>query len=379
MSVLHVAVLHGNVVAFEKLIEKCARFEEKNNKGQTVLHLAANHGDERVVEQLIKMNADVNEIDNQGRSALHYSIEQGNMLAAMKLLEAGASVNGQNNQGETVLHLAVQHADEKMIDELIKKNAEVNEVDNKGRSALFYSIERGNMVAAMKLLEAGASVKGENDEGQTVLHLAVKHGGVEIIPLLLKNNEVYEFLNDLDCKGKSVLYYALEKASETDDPNIAFQLVKAGAKAPLVKDWQGNTLLHNAVRENKLNFLNILLQCNLDLNDYDNEGKAALHYAVDSGNKVATEMLLQAGADVNVREITNKFTPLHLAVMRRSDDIVELLLNYNANSKLEDYIGRTAMKYARNPDVIKKMEQAITGFSPEGSEDEVPRKRPKYS
>jgi hypothetical protein len=65
--------------------------------------------------------------------------------------------------------------------------------------------------------------------------------------------------------------------------------------------------------------------------------------------------------------------------MRRSDDIVELLLKYNANPKLEDYIGRTAMKYARNPDIIKKMEQAITGFSLEGSEDEVPRKRPKYS
>jgi hypothetical protein len=53
--------------------------------------------------------------------------------------------------------------------------------------------------------------------------------------------------------------------------------------------------------------------------------------------------------------------------MRRHDEIIELLLDHNANPGVEDYIGRTALKYARNShrhaDIIKKMEDAITNLS----------------
>jgi ankyrin repeat protein len=124
-------------------------------------------------------------------------------------------------------------------------------------------------------------------------------------------------------------------------------------------------MLH--VQDNKLDDIDILIKCKVHLDDYDVQGKAALHHAEDSRNTVAIQKLLDAGANVNVQTTEEKFTPLHLAAMRRHDEIIELLLDHNANPGVEDYIGRTALKYARNShrhaDIIKKMEDAITNLS----------------
>jgi ankyrin repeat protein len=99
------------------------------------------------------------------------------------------------------------------------------------------------MVATIKLLEAGVSIEGKDEDGRTVLHLAGQHGRKELLELLLKDNAS---LNDLDRKGKTALYYALEYALETGKPTFAFKLSEAGEKALLVKDQVGMTLLHYA-------------------------------------------------------------------------------------------------------------------------------------
>ena len=72
-------------------------------------------------------------------------------------------------------------------------------------------------------------------------------------------------------------------------------------------------------------------------------------------------------AEVNVKTTEYKFTPLHHALIRRDDDIVASLLKHGANPNDEDYAGVTALQYARdlhtNPDLIKKMEEAIESLS----------------
>ncbi|CAB4015640.1 ankyrin repeat [Paramuricea clavata] len=383
------------------------RMKDDNNR--TMLHHSVMHSKQNVLDTLLKHGVSLNDLDDLDKSALcyateqentvaamklieagasvegpavsyhfmrydgwkskylHYAAEWGYIVAAMKLIKAGASVKGKDNEGRTVLHLAVQHGNEKLLDLLIKNKASVNDTDNRGKSVLHYAIERGNTVAAMKLLEAGANVEGKDKEGRTVLHLAAQHGTdgrEDLLDQLLKNNAT---LNDLDLGGKTALHYALENALETGNPTFAFKLCEAGAKAPLVKDSLGMTLLHYAVQDNKLDDLDILLKCKVHLNDYDGKGKAALHHAENSRNVVAIEKLLEAGADINVQTTEEKFTPLHLAAMRRHDEIIELLLDHNANPGVEDYIGRTALKYARNShrhtDIIKRMEEAIANLS----------------
>jgi ankyrin repeat protein len=75
----------------------------------------------------------------------------------------------------------------------------------------------------------------------------------------------------------------------------AIKLLEAGASA-VAKDDEGRTALHLAVENDDQKFLNLLIQNSASVNDTDNRGKSALHYAVERDNMVAAIRLLEAGA-----------------------------------------------------------------------------------
>jgi ankyrin repeat protein len=148
------------------------------------------------------------------------------------------------------------------------------------------------------------------------------------------------------------------------------KLLEAGASVKdLLKDEDGRTLLHKAARKSQLQVLDYLVKCYVNLNDVDNQGETALHHGVMYGTIDVVKTLLEAGAKINVKSEEYKFTPLHYALLRRDDRIIELLLEYKANPNDEDYNGRTAMAYAHNPDIVKKLQQAIDNLSLEDNGD----------
>ncbi|KAJ5079376.1 no mechanoreceptor potential c isoform d-related [Anaeramoeba ignava] len=63
----------------------------------------------------------------------------------------------------------------------------------------------------------------------------------------------------------------------------------------------------------------------------ENNGKNALFYAIESKQKEVVEILLKNGIDPNVQTIDTKITPLHFAVLEESKEIVQLLLDHQAN------------------------------------------------
>lgn len=80
--------------------------------------------------------------------------------------------------------------------------------------------------------------------------------------------------------------------------------------------------------------------------DRDNFGYTALHYAARNNNEEVCRILISAGqADVNA--VTNGgATPLHRACMMGHLNIVELLVNAQANLLLQDEDGQTALHRA---------------------------------
>ncbi|XP_055545797.1 ankyrin repeat domain-containing protein 39 [Wyeomyia smithii] len=81
------------------------------------------------------------------------------------------------------------------------------------------------------------------------------------------------------------------------------------------------------------------------LNDKDNSGYTALHYAARSGHLLMCRVLLESG--INVDERTNgEATALHRAAMMGHDTIINLLLSHNANLLLQDSDGKTALHRA---------------------------------
>ncbi|KAI1650964.1 ankyrin repeat-containing domain protein [Daldinia loculata] len=78
------------------------------------------------------------------------------------------------------------------------------------------------------------------------------------------------------------------------------------------------------------------------LDDYS--GATALHMAVHNGHNDAAVLLLENGADPNVRETKLDTSPLFLAPTKRdSQDLFKLLLQRPADPNVKDLIGRTAL------------------------------------
>lgn len=106
-------------------------------------------------------------------------------------------------------------------------------------------------------------------------------------------------------------------------------------------------LIAMAAKDNDLEALGKLLESHRESIDQLYQGFSALHYAVFNANAQAARMLLEHGADPNVRNIVSA-TPLsYLASIRGVEDdvaveIAKELIRVGADKGLTDHLNRTA-------------------------------------
>lgn len=62
----------------------------------------------------------------------------------------------------------------------------------------------------------------------------------------------------------------------------------------------------------------------MNLNDYDYDGRTALHIAASEGNLSAVQYLVNHGADIESRDIRNN-TPIDDAIREKRNSVVNFL------------------------------------------------------
>ncbi|NGX39941.1 MAG: hypothetical protein KR126chlam1_01281 [Chlamydiae bacterium] len=88
--------------------------------------------------------------------------------------------------------------------------------------------------------------------------------------------------------------------------------------------------LHWAAYQGKINVITFLLKKGIYIDSRDDEGRTALHVAIAAIQEVAFDTLITEGANVNVEITNSKNTPLHLAVLFESENIVRKLFKSGA-------------------------------------------------
>ena len=75
----------------------------------------------------------------------------------------------------------------------------------------------------------------------------------------------------------------------------------------------------------------------------DSNGDHLLHIAAQRGDLVTVQLLLKAGADVNLTGDMG-CTALHYAMQKGNDDVASLLLAYGASASIENDFGQVPMR-----------------------------------
>ncbi|CAG9761212.1 unnamed protein product [Ceutorhynchus assimilis] len=171
----------------------------------------------------------------------------------------------------------------------------VSSVDNQGNTPLHLAAGKGQNKIVKALLVCDAEKESENKDGCTPLHLAVNEGHHEVISTLLENNANVNAINSV---GRTPLHMACC----TKNPRSVELLLKFGANIE-TKDNYGHTPLHfaSSLRGGSNVAVTTLLAHGSNINAQDNKGQTPLHHAIEYSNKQGIEILLENGADPNLK------------------------------------------------------------------------------
>lgn len=116
----------------------------------------------------------------------------------------------------------------------------------------------------------------------------------------------------------------------------------------------GETALYQAVEMENKEQIETLLSKGADPNISLGDGTTPLHCAVSKGNIAIAKVLLENGALPNSKTKIYLQTPLHLAIkIQSNEEIIKLLLDYNASSTLIDKFDKKPIDYVNDNKAIK--------------------------
>lgn len=180
----------------------------------------------------------------------------------------------------------------------------------------------------------------------TPLLAATKGGHEGIVEILLrKGADVDARCGFEDFVGNVYGETSLIIASELGFEEIVETLLRYGANHS-VYDGYGLSALARAAGNGMHSIARLLLRKVPDITESCLTTALALTVKSDLGNIETVELLLNAGANVNVRVTDGLGNPLIYAVQSRRPDIVKLLVKYGADPALENEAGQSAIWYA---------------------------------
>ncbi|KFQ02214.1 Palmitoyltransferase ZDHHC13, partial [Leptosomus discolor] len=191
-----------------------------------------------------------------------------------ELVEAGYDVRQPDKENVTLLHWAAINNRQELVKYYISKGAVVDQLGGDLNSTpLHWAIRQGHLPMVMLLLKCGADPTLIDGEGFSSIHLAVLFQHMPIVAYLISKGQN---IDTADFNGQTPLMLSAQKVIGPEPTRF-------------------------------------LLKFNPSLNAVDNVQKnTALHWAITAGNTSAVDLLLEAGASLDVKNVKGE-TPLDLA------------------------------------------------------------------
>lgn len=310
-----------------KIDELKERFNEdsinmKDEDGNSLLHISVNNNDVVITKFLLSMGADIESQDALGRTPLLSGLNYQSYDACRVLVDENASVFSSDAEGVTPFGYAQSSGLTKII--LTPKT--IFQKDSKENTMLHYAVINLKPLLAEHILEIGKPLTNKNKDGLTPLALAYRNtsseAAAEIASLLIVNGS--------ELLGGNFIEF--ETASLARNYGMRF--------------GSGETLLHIFARKGYTGFIKFLLNQKIPIDIKNMASSTALHEAVRNGNVDTAILLLDSGADSNVRDASGN-TALHLVMPEHSrSKLFSKLLEAGAKPDIKDNYGETPLHIA---------------------------------
>jgi len=159
-----------------------------------------------------------------------------------------------------------QYTEDSSQESVADPNVKITEEQQVLNFDLWRAVEKNDVDDISRALAARADINSKDESGDTALHIAVK-----------KRNEV------------------------------AIELLLRHGANPLLKNLQGYSAFDEAtVMLQNITILRLFFVAGVDINQFNAEGKTALHTAAEIGNVDTIEYLLLRDADVDLLDLAFK-------------------------------------------------------------------------
>ena len=386
MTALHWAADRGDLAMAQLLIKSGANITVTTRLGgYTPLHVASQQGRGDVVRVLLVAGADPNATTLGGSTALHYASESSSPEAVTALLEFKANPNAREREwGQTPLMYAANANRPDAIRALLKGKADPNlqtesveltttaaadRLATARRNAVMESMTPQSIKDSIKAVAAkaaqalptagaarapggagaGAAVMGDPNGAPPDAAAAAaalrgggggRGGGVNYAPFLTAaqvqeaiaaGRKVLDSIDVVNATARATKAATVAAAPVAVAGGRGGRGGRGGAAADTVADVNGN--LSTGQFAGSVGAMG---------------GLSALHHAVRQGNVAATLALIEGGADINERTVSDSTTPLLMAVINGNFDLAMELVKRGADVKLESSAGATPLYNAIN-------------------------------
>ncbi|XP_046335601.2 serine/threonine-protein phosphatase 6 regulatory ankyrin repeat subunit A-like [Haliotis rufescens] len=316
-----VAALLGKREEYDALVSVSADVKLLDDFGNDCLLLAAIGGSEEIVRHLISLNVfNINRQQENQSTPVFAAISHQHQKVFDLLVAEEADVT-LTSMGDTCLIKACETGNCCIVETLIAmKSQDINYRGQHGRTAVMMAALKGHVDILQILVSVGADLALIDDDGNDCLMLASVYGHVQVAQHLLCMDNVF----DVNKRGQDGMSAVMAAAHEGNDG--VFNLMVHEKADLLTVDDYGSTCLIQACIGGNANIVQYLLDMKIfDVESRGNDGWTPLMAAAAAGHQEVFQMLVEAGADVTVKDAAND-NCLMLASMGGNAVIVQELL-----------------------------------------------------
>ena len=219
--------------------------------------------------------------------------------------------------------------------------------------------------AVRKLIKEGADVNGTHGDGMTALHYAALNGDAELAQMLL-----YAGAN-VGAKTRIGGYTPLHLAAQIGNANVIAPLVAAGAQVAALTTTGATPLMH-AAHSGSVDAVRILIENGADPNIKETaNGQTALMFAAASDRTDVVKLLIARGADLHVTSRVEDFASLTMTndadqngvprpqQPRNANDVPGVTRPFNYNELIGKHGGLAALHFAARQGAMATAEALI--------------------